>query len=160
VSEGAQVLTFGASAEVTLSNGETCSVNTPASLVRAKGYKHAIPEGGAASYGSYPIGLRLDAQTPGAGGYVEQIILSREGIDLVFACYLQDNVPEELLAAQSDADRFAVHYALFIRPSQITSPGIAPIGSWVRTVATNAGQQQMVNVELVSHHTIMFDSSN
>jgi hypothetical protein len=68
VSEGAQLLTFGASAELMLSNGETCFVDAPASLIRAKGYKHAVPSN---LRGTFPISARLDAgNTP--GGYVEK----------------------------------------------------------------------------------------
>lgn len=43
VGEGAQILAFDAAAMLTLSDGTSCELAAPASHVRAKGYKLAVP---------------------------------------------------------------------------------------------------------------------
>lgn len=78
-----------------------------------------------------PVGLRLDADTPGADGYMEQVILSREGVEVVFACFLAGAAPQMLMDATNNPFTYSgVNYALFVRPSDASSPGVAPIDSW------------------------------
>lgn len=64
------MLAFDAAAELTLSDGTTCTVEAPHSLVRAKGYKHAVPDSQVQG-GSYRMLSRLDAGAA-ANGYVEE----------------------------------------------------------------------------------------
>ena len=56
---GAQVLAFGATAQLTFFDGSTCDVVAPQSLVRAKGFKNAVTTAG----GTYRISARLDADS-------------------------------------------------------------------------------------------------
>ena len=67
VGAGAQVLSFDAAASVVLSDGTTCAVEAPESLVRAKGYKHAVPPPGD-NLLTYGVWSRLD----GSNGFVEK----------------------------------------------------------------------------------------
>lgn len=77
VNAGAQLLTFDATAAVVLADGTTCTVEAPSSLVRAKGYKQAIPDG-PENY-VYPIGMRL-AAADGVNGYVSVLALNTRNI--------------------------------------------------------------------------------
>lgn len=78
---------------------------------------------------TFPYGLRLDADDD-PSGYVEQVVFSREGVELVFACMKQGAAPAKLQAAQSSVDSDVLNLALFVRESTLTSPGIAPVDSW------------------------------
>ena len=80
--------------------------------------------------GPYSVGLRLDADTPGANGYVEQVLISREGIEMVFACMLNGKRPQALDDSSKCFYGNDVNYALFVRPSTSSSVGAAPINSW------------------------------
>lgn len=87
----------------------------------------STPDG---SFGPYSVGLRLDADTPGANGYVEQVLVSREGIEMVFACVLKGMAPQALKDFSLGTYSLDVNYALFVRPSTSSSVGAAPINSW------------------------------
>ena len=80
---------------------------------------------------TYPITLRLDADTPSANGYVEQVLISREGIEMVYACFLDGKAPQKLMDSKGStytgSDMYGV---LFVRPSTLSSPGVAPVNSW------------------------------
>lgn len=64
------MLAFDATAQLTLSDGSSCNVVAPQSLVRAKGFKHAVQGGGSPMGGSYRMAARLDADSSPTG-YVE-----------------------------------------------------------------------------------------
>jgi hypothetical protein len=61
---------------------------------------------------------------------VEQVIVSREGIEMVFACFLSGKAPQMLMTTSGESFTSDVQYAIFVRPSAATSPGIAPVNSW------------------------------
>lgn len=64
------MLAFDAAAEVELSDGTVCTVNAPTSHIRAKGYKHAVPDAALVQGGSFRLLSRIDAGAA-AGGYGE-----------------------------------------------------------------------------------------
>lgn len=80
---------------------------------------------------TYPITLRLDADTPGANGYVEQVLISREGIEMVYACFLDGKAPQKLMDSKGStytgSDMYGV---LFVHPSTLSPPGVAPVKPW------------------------------
>lgn len=67
VGEGAQILSLYATAALTLADGTTCVVDAPDSLVRAKGYEHAVPEAKLPMPNQYFYQSRLVAPTSGVG---------------------------------------------------------------------------------------------
>lgn len=77
-----------------------------------------------------PVGLHLDADIAGANGYMEQVIHSRESIELVAACILSGNAPPGLVNSTNNAFLSAINLAIFVRPSTATLPVPAPVDSW------------------------------
>jgi hypothetical protein len=59
VGASAQVLAFSARAQLMFSDGSSCSVDAPQSLVRAKGFKNAVTTAG----GTYRMVARLNADS-------------------------------------------------------------------------------------------------
>lgn len=50
---------------------------------------------------------------------------------MVFACFLGGKAPQELIdATQSSFANPGVILAVFVRPSDATSPDVAPVNSW------------------------------
>lgn len=125
MSKWAQVRPLGAPPQIT-----PAAAHIVYSLAARTGYKQAVEPAQSTRDGPYSVGLRLDADTPGANGYVEQVLISREGIEMVFACTLSGKAPQALDNSSTHNFQSDVNYALFVRPSTSSSVGAAPIDSW------------------------------